>query len=491
MDGGVALVLYWSFEDFDAQTKSVTRGDRGNSSRMDGFEKSLQRSRFCLRSEDEDGIVTVPLKRVGHAQGAHVQLPRVSASWQKILSPHSFEIENESDHAKLNERADWTLQLEHTPESEVYRTQQALFPQNWLSRLTDKWLSTNKNQWNWESGDCFGIPTADSLRTGALCEPGKARKHFTFISIPNDADTAMGEGSQAIAVSNKQLVTEYSTSTAKYKNFPARGQIYVIPINLPTTYRIGRELTEDSAWECVLCFENGAQGDGGVYFGACGHYICGGCCKEPGFMDRLNAAKSCYCCRRPARIKLKHGDCFPPSQKQLKMQAACHGDLDMDVANQYNGTDTHPVQWAIQLYSKAEERGWYNHEQAHFETTSPFRLRYQIQADLHYVVSIWNISEQAIGAQSAVYSISFTADNYKTSEQELDRIELDPSDRFCTPVAIAMDVGEDLNAWIIKDADGDEVLSIEFECVDEATKQAQSATSVDNMLLELKCVLDA
>jgi hypothetical protein len=493
MDGGVALVLYWSFENFDAATKSVnvTRGGGGNSSgNMDGFETSLEGSRFCLRSEDEDGIVTVPLKRVGHAQGGYVPLPKVSADWQKILSPHAFEIENESDHAKLNERADWTLQLEHTPESEVYRTQQALFPQTWLSRLTDQWLSTNKTEWNWENKDCFGIPTADSLRTGALCEPGEARKHFTFISIPNDSNTAMGEGSQAIAVSNKQLVTEYSTSTAKYKNFPARGQIYVIPINLPTTYRIGRELTEDSAWECVLCFENGAQGDGGVYFGACGHYICGGCCKEPGFMDRLNAAKSCYCCRRPARIKLKHGDCFPPSQKQVKMQADCHGDLDMSVAKQYNGTDTHPVQWAIQLYSKTEKSGWYDisREQAHFE--SPSRLRYQIEAALHYVVSIWNISEQAIGAQSAVYSIWFTGDNYAISEQEPDRIELDPSDRFCT-VQIRMDVGEDLNAWIIKDAHGIEVLSIEFECVDEATKQAQSASSVDYMLLQLKCVLDA
>jgi len=175
------------------------------------------------------------------------------------------------------------------------------------------------------------------------------------------------------------------------------------------------------------------------------------------------------------------------------MQADCHGDLDMSVATQYNGTDTHPVQWAIQLYSKAEERGWYNisHEQAHFETTSPSRLRYQIEADLHYVVSIWNISEQAIGAQSAVYSISFTADDYKTSEQELGVIELDPSDRFCTPAPITMDLGEDLNAWIIKDADGHEVLSIEFECVDEATKQAQSATSVDDMLSALKYVLDA
>ena len=505
MDGGVALVLYWSFHDEEEQTKSVnqTRGNHGSSSRnrnMAGFEKNLEGSTFCLRSEDERGIVTeIPLKRIQHERrddDAQKVLCGVTAAWEKIMSPYSFELEYEADHAKLIQRADWILQLQSTRESEVYKTQQAVFPQQWLSRLSDGWLSANAGTWNWETGDCFGIPTADSVRKNTECEAAKGRKHFTFISIPNDTQTEMGKGSQALAESSKALLTEYSTSTAVRTNFPAQGQIYVIPFNLPTTYRIGRELAQESAWECVLCFENGAQGDGGVYFGACGHYICGGCCTEPGFMEKLNAAKACYCCRRPARIKLKHGDCFPPSKQQLNMQAKCHGGLDVSVAQHFNGTETRPVTWALQLYKTTQDKDFFDicYETAHVETTPLCRCRYQVEPDDHYLVSIWNVSAEADQAHNAIYSIWYTGDNYSTIDEEEDKMQVDPNERFCTPFPIQMEIFEDLNAWIIKDASQNEVLRIEFECTGAKSTQVvpavKRAQQLNFMLSQLKAVLD-
>ena len=321
MDGGLALLLYLDRTPFRRQ--HTCRGGGGgrdaighSATLVREFEAFLDECVFCLRSEDKDKkSITLPLKRVDHAQrhDASTVLCQVSERWQKIMSRFSFELEHERDRAKLNQTPDWVLQLASIPPGQYWMTHVACFPQAWLPRVTDGWLASNSEAdmhdekcavWYMEPGDEFGIPTAESLRGHLYSDTQTDRRHFKLVSIPNDPQTEPGKGRQAAALSSKAVFSAFSTSREEHAPFPGNGQIYAIPFNLPREYRIARELPAGREWECVLCTEQGAQGDGGVYFGACGHYLCGACCREPAFLSNINAATQCYYCRQPSRIQI-------------------------------------------------------------------------------------------------------------------------------------------------------------------------------------------
>ncbi len=434
-------------------------------------------------------------------------LRRVTDAWDKIMSRYSFELQNESDHPILREKTDWILQLKKTP-YEAYVTHQVCLPQHWLARLTDGWLSANSNAnyyadehdiWNIDDDDKFGIPTAESLRRKSRCDPSNgARKHFIMVNTPNDRQTAVGKGSQAVALSDKPLFSPYSTSTVERDPFPGNNQIYVIPFNLPREYSMERELTTASAWECMLCFENGEQGDGGVYFGECGHYICGACCREPGFVHRLNAATACYGCRQPSRMQINGDHYFPPSQEQIAARAKCPAVLDATVAVKYDGPATCPVKWAIQLCRRKQDTDlrepFQIYEHTPLSETIPRRcLRYDVEVGYYYLVNIWNVRQKSDAAHVEICSLSYTDDAYETIQDEDDIIDVCYNEFFCTPYPLELTVGEDVNAWIIKDESQNEILSIEFVCTGAVNTQAHTQhvldAGVELMLSQLKAVM--
>ena len=323
MDGGLALLLYLDRTPFRRKACTLRggygggAGTRGTSAALvPEFEAFLEECVFCLRSEDTYGVnITLPLKRTALAArpDAGSVLPGVSERWQKIMSRHSIELEHERDRARLHQTADWVLGLTSVPPEQYWMTHVACFPLAWLPRVTDGWLASNSEAdmtsarcavWYMEAGDEFGIPTAESLRRGLHSDTQQDRTHFRVVSIPNGPRTEPGKGSQAAAASDKAVFSPLSTSAETHTPFPGNGQIYAIPFNLPREYRIARELPAGREWECVLCTEQGAQGDGGVYFGACGHYLCGACCREPAFLSNINAATQCYYCRQPSRIQI-------------------------------------------------------------------------------------------------------------------------------------------------------------------------------------------
>ena len=241
MDGGLALLFYLDRTPYRSEKKKpkpATRGDRHQeeaeevveqvqsesfecSTLISDFEVYLATCIFCLRSEDKNGIVTtLPLKRINKTTrpDAKEVLPRVTDAWEKIMSRYSFELQNEEDNKQLREKPDWILYVEKAVDK--YATHQVCLPQPWLPRLTDGWLKANSNAdqshdncdlWYLEPKDNLGIPTAESMRGKLRSDPSTGRHHFKVVSVPNEKHTEYGRGSQAVDLSDKPLISPYST----------------------------------------------------------------------------------------------------------------------------------------------------------------------------------------------------------------------------------------------------------------------------------------
>jgi hypothetical protein len=211
-------------------------------------------------------------------------------------------------------------------------------------------------------------------------------------------------------------------------------------------------------------------------------------------VHRINAATACYGCRAPSRIKINGGHYFPPSEAQVGVRAKCPAVLDATVAVKYDGPATCRVKWAIQLCRKEADEPFHTcNLTARSETTPRCCLRYDVEVDVQYFVNIWNVGQQSDAAHVAICSLSYTCDEYKTTEDENDIIDVRPNEFFCTPYPIYLTVGEKLNAWIIKDESQNEILSIEFECTGAVKTQAHTqhvlGGGVALMLSQLKAVM--
>jgi hypothetical protein len=152
------------------------------------------------------------------------------------------------------------------------------------------------------------------------------------------------------------------------------------------------------------------------------------------------------------------------------------------------------VQWAIQLSVKAAAEANYatSHGTARVGNEPHACLTFDIKPGLNYLMNIWNVGEKSATAHAAMYSVFFTEDNYATIEDEKEVIDLNPLERYCAVFAVNMQVGEDLNAWIIKDDANKVILCVEFECTGAAAHTQQALDGgVGVLLTQLKSVIDA
>ena len=87
--------------------------------------------------------------------------------------------------------------------------------------------------------------------------------------------------------------------------------MYVILFDIPNKYKIAREQVSNLR-ECVLCGDERPQGDLGIVFGECGHYICQECSKE--YKESLSGVKKCFYCRRPTSVKVDNVQVHTPEE---------------------------------------------------------------------------------------------------------------------------------------------------------------------------------
>ncbi len=215
-------------------------------------------------------------------------------------------------------------------------------------------------------------------------------------------------------------------------------------------------------------------------------------------MSKINAEKRCYGCRKPLRMQINGDHYFPPSQEQIAARAKCPVARDATVAVDYDGPATCPVKWAIQLCRRKQgadvREPFQIYEHTPLSETIPRRcLRYDVEVGYYYLVNIWNVRQKSDAAHVEICSLSYTHDAYKTIEDEDDIIDVCYNEFFCTPYPLELTVGEDVNAWIIKDESQNEILSIEFVCTGAVNTQAHTqhvlGAGVELMLSQLKAVM--
>ena len=279
------------------------------------FEVFLEHCDFILYSSNSN--TTVPLLRSdccanGIRPDATPLLPKVSPShWKAILSRYRFNVATK-DEDLLHRDIHWTLILREIKTSkamptynhgEEYIASVVCFPQSWLSWVENEWFLNNIQRYWFIQGsmeDSFGIPSAESTRNNEFSDCADGRKHFRIFNGPNSTSTKIDEGATAVDVSELPLQSGY-TDHHKGVYFPGDGIMYVILFDMPSAYKIARNIVSNMR-ECVLCSDERPATDLGLVFGTCGHYICYQCSKD--YEDNLDKETRCYYCRRPTSVKM-------------------------------------------------------------------------------------------------------------------------------------------------------------------------------------------
>jgi hypothetical protein len=323
-------------------TKGATRGDRTPAEplvdvdkEVKEFEEFLTHCKFVLQSSKNKTHITLhatDISQNGKRPNGQPLLPKVLVTdWEIILSRYRFHID-ESDHDKLEQEFHWTLcllnitePLDNTKpghgEGNEYIASVVCFPQSWLSWVDNEWFQNNLQRYWYIQGsdtDTFGIPSAQSTRENKESDCADGRYYFRICNVQNTATTEITHGAMAVDVSAEKLQTGY-TDHHKGIYFPQDGLMYVMLVDLPSTYRIARHVIENQR-ECVMCADEQPKTDLGFVFGKCGHYVCYACCKE--YRENLNKVTKCFYCRRATNVNLDDFDDQQPDPKMAKSDSS-------------------------------------------------------------------------------------------------------------------------------------------------------------------------
>ena len=275
------------------------------------FEEFLTHCVFILQSSKSKTRVALHTTDISH-NGARPNgqrlLPKVNVEhWKIVLSRYRFHV-HENDYAKLEQEYAWTLCLLDITkpgygEGNEYIASVVCFPQSWLSWIDNEWFLNNLQRYWFIQGsdeDTFGIPSLQSTRDKHTSNCADGRHYFRICNVQITETTNINEGATAVDVSEERLQTGY-TDHHKGIYFPQDGLMYVLLVDLPSTYKIARHEVS-SLRECVMCGDERPHNDRGLVFGTCGHYICHECCCE--YQNKLNEVTKCFYCRRPTFVKL-------------------------------------------------------------------------------------------------------------------------------------------------------------------------------------------
>jgi len=171
----------------------------------------------------------------------------------------------------------------------------------------------NLQDWYMQDGaeDTFGIPSLRSARNNEHTCCAEGRCQFKLCNVPITSETKINEGNSEVDVSEVKLRSGFTDHTIGIR-FPQKGLMYVILFDIPNEYKIARKDISDVR-ECVLCGTLRSEGDLGIVFGACGHYICQQCSND--YKDNLDGVTKCFYCRRPTCVKVNKVEENAPEEK--------------------------------------------------------------------------------------------------------------------------------------------------------------------------------